>query len=182
MTVRSIRGASLAAAGMLAVVTLLAACATTAPPSADSVEPAYDPVALVAQVRASAGNEGGKDELAISPLRDPMVVGLRENAAKAEREGRYADAATALDQALAETGDDPAVLQERAEAALLNRDLDGAERFARQAHDVGAQVGPLCRRHWATVRVVRQTRGDTTAAAEAQRQLDACKVTAPPRY
>jgi hypothetical protein len=162
------------------VLVAMAAC-TSVPPSAESVEPAWDPVALVAQVRAAAGPES-KEELAIRPLRDPMVDGLRESAMQAEREGRYADAATALDQALAETGDDPAVLQERAEAALLNRDLDGAEAFARRAHAVGAQVGPLCRRHWATVRVVRETRSDTAAAAEAQRQLDACKVTAPPRY
>jgi len=177
MSVRLLRGASLALA-----VALLAACATTAPPAPESIEPAYDPVALVAQIRAAAGNDDGKDELAIQPLRDPMVTGLRDNAAQAEREGRYTDAATALDQALAETGDDPAVLQERAEAALLNRDLDGAESFARRAHDVGAQVGPLCRRHWATIRVVNATRGDADAAAEAQKQLDACKVTAPPRY
>jgi len=176
MSVRFFRVAMLACA-----VAMLASCVTTAPPP-ESVEPAYDPVALVAQIRAAAGNDDGKDELAIQPLRDPMVTGMRENAAQAEREGRYADAATALDQALAETGDDPAVLQERAEAALLNRDLDGAESFARRAHNVGAQVGPLCRRHWATIRVVSDTRGDSVAAAEAQQQLDACKVTAPPRY
>jgi Flp pilus assembly protein TadD len=160
---------------------VLTACTTTPPPP-ESVEPSYNPVALVAQIRAAAGPDDAKDELAIRPLRDPMVEGLRNEASLAEREGRYPDAAKALDQALAEIGDDPAVLQERAEAALLNRDLDGAERFARRAHDVGAQVGPLCRRHWATVRVVRETRGDTVAATDAQRQLDACKVTAPPRY
>ena len=177
MSVRLLRGASLALA-----VALLAACATTAPPAPESIEPAYDPVALVAQIRAAAGNDDGKDELAIQPLRDPMVTGLRDNAAQAEREGRYTDAATALDQALAETGDDPAVLQERAEAALLNRDLDGAESFARRAHDVGAQVGPLCRRHWATIRTVRDHAHDVAGTAEAQRQFDACRVAAPPRY
>ena len=167
-----------AAAGILA----LAACATAPAPSADAVEPAYDPVALVAQIRAAAGPDDAKDELAIRPLRDPMVEGLRSEAAHAEREGRYADAAKTLDQVLAEVGDDPAVLQERAEAALLNRDLDGAERFARHGSDVGAKVGPLCRRHWETVRVVRLERGDAAAAADAQRERDACKVTAPPRY
>lgn len=166
----------------IACVLGLAACATTPPPAADSTEPAYDPVALVAQIRAAAGPDDAKDELAIRPLRDPMVDGLRADAARAEREQRYADAAKTLDQVIAEVGDDPAVLQERAEAALLNRDLDGAERFARQGSDVGAKVGPLCRRHWETVRVVRLERGDAAAATEAQRQRDACKVTAPPRY
>lgn len=171
------RGVVVAMASML-----LAACATTTPPAASSIEPAYDPVALVAQIRAAAGPDDAKDELAIRPLRDPMVEGLRNEAARAEREGRYADAARTLDQVLAESADDPAVLQERAEAALLNRDLDGAERYARQAFSVGAQVGPLCRRHWETVRVVRLERGDAAAAQQAQTQRDACKVTAPPRY
>jgi Flp pilus assembly protein TadD len=161
---------------------LLAGCATAPPPTTDSVEPAYDPVALVAQIRAAGGPDDAKDELAIRPLRDPMVEGLRNDATNAEREGRYVDEAKALDAALAETGDDPDLLQARAEAALLNRDLDGAERFARHAHAVGAQVGPLCRRHWETVRVVRLERGDAAAATDAQRQRDACKVTAPPRY
>jgi hypothetical protein len=165
-----------------ALVASLAACATTAPPSADSIEPAYDPVALVAQIRAAAGPDEAKGELAIRPLRDPMVQGLRDDALRAEREHRYPDAADALDRALAEVGDDPAVLQERAEAALLNRDLDGAERFARRGHEVGAQVGPLCRRHWETIRVVRLERGDTAAVQAAQHQFDACKVAAPPRY
>ena len=173
MTVRLLAIAMLACA--------LGAC-TSAPPAPASVEPAWDPVALVAQIRAAAGPDDAKDELAIRPLRDPMVEGLRHDAAKAEREGRYADATAALDQALADIGDDPAVLQERAEAALLARDLDGAEAFARKGHDVGAQVGPLCRRHWATIRAVRQVRQDAPGTASAQHQFDACKVTAPPRY
>ena len=181
MSLRFFRVATRACVGVV-FASILAACATTAPPSPDSIERAYDPVALVAQVRAAAGNDDGKDELAIRPLRDPMVEGLRNDASLAEREGRYPDAAKALDQALAEIGDDPAVLQERAEAALLNRDLAGAASFARRAHDVGAQVGPLCRRHWATLRAVGEARGDAVAVADAQRQLDACKVTAPPRY
>jgi hypothetical protein len=167
---------------VLACAVGLSACASAPPPAADSIAPAYDPVALVAQIRAAAGPEDAKDELAIRPLRDPMVEGLRNDATRAEREGRPADAAKSLDEAIAQVGDDPAILQERAEAALLNRDLDGAERFARQAIEVGAKVGPLCRRHWETVRVVRLEHGDSAAVADAQRERDACKVTAPPRY
>ncbi len=173
---------NLRVAVMTTCVIGLSACASAPPPSADSIEPIYDPVALVAQIRAAAGPDDAKDELAIRPLRDPMVEGLRADAARAEREGRPADAAKTLDEVIAQIGEDPAILQERAEAALLNRDLDGAERFARKAIDVGAKVGPLCRRHWETVRVVRLERADATAVADAQRERDACKVTAPPRY
>ena len=160
---------------------LLAACATTPAPQAPA-EPAVDTAALVAAVRAAAGPADVKDELAIQPLRDPMVEGLRQQATQLENQRKYVEAAAALDQALAIVDDDPAILQERAEAALFAADFDGAERFARQAHAVGAQVGPLCRRHWATIRTVRDHAHDVAGTAEAQRQFDACRVAAPPRY
>jgi len=166
--------------GVALSIALLAGCATTPAPQAPAPPP-VDTVALVAAVRAAAG-PAEKDELAIQPLRDPYVEDLRKQAQRAEDEHRYADAATALDQALAIVGDDPAVLQERAEAALFAADFEGAERFARQAHAVGAQVGPLCRRHWATIRTVREHANDPAGTAEAQRQFDACRVAAPPRY
>ena len=165
---------------LLVLASVLAACAAPAPQAPPP--PAVDTVALVAAVRAAAGPADAKDELAIQPLRDPSVEHLRAEAQRFERERKYAQSAQSLDAAIAIVGDDPAVLQERAEAALLAGDFDGAERFARQAHAVGAQVGPLCRRHWATIRTVRTQRDDAAGAAEAQRSFDACRVAAPPRY
>jgi tetratricopeptide (TPR) repeat protein len=159
---------------------LLSACATPEPKTPPP--PPIDTVGLVAVVRAAAGPADAKDELAIQPLRDPMVEDFRQQAQRYERERRYPEAAAALDEAIAIVGDDPSVLQERAEAALLAGDFDGAERFARRAHEVGAQVGPLCRRHWATIRTVREHHQDAAGTADAQRQFDACKVSAPPRY
>ena len=103
---------------------LLAACASDPLPDAPSA-PAIAPEAMVATIRAAAGD--ADDELAVQPLRDPMVEDLRRRALQAEQARRYQDAADALDQALAVTPDDPAVLQERAEAAILLGDLDGAE-------------------------------------------------------
>ena len=158
----------------------LSACAT--PQLQPEPEPPVDTVALVAAVRASAGPAEAKDELAIQPLRDPMVEDFRQQAQRFEDERKYADAAGALDQAIAIVGDDPAVLQERAEAALLAGDFAGAEAFARKAHAVGAQVGPLCRRHWATIKAARAHAKDDAGVAESQKQFDACRVAAPPRY
>ena len=158
----------------------LSACAT--PQLQPEPEPPVDTVALVAAVRASAGPAEAKDELAIQPLRDPMVEDFRQQAQRFEHEHKYAEAAGALDQAIAIVGDDPAVLQERAEAALLAGDFTGAEAFARKAHAVGAQVGPLCRRHWATIRAAREHAKDDAGVADAQKQFDACRVAAPPRY
>jgi hypothetical protein len=165
---------------LTASLLLLAACAT--PALQPEPEPPVDTVALVAAVRASAGPAEAKDELAIQPLRDPMVEHLRQQAQRFENERKYAEAAGALDQALAIVGDDPAVLQERAEAALLAGDFAGAETFARRAHAVGAQVGPLCRRHWATIKAAREQAKDAAGVADAQERFDACRVAAPPRY
>ena len=164
---------------MFVSAVLLAACASDPLPDAPTA-PAIAPEAMVATIRAAAGD--ADDELAVQPLRDPMVEDLRRRALQAEQARRYQDAADALDQALAVTPDDPAVLQERAEAAILLGDLDDAEAFAHKAWTLGAKVGPLCRRHWAAIGQVRTARGDATGAASAKVQFDACRVTGPARY
>ena len=164
----------------LGVLLALTACATSEP--APAPPPPVDTVALVGAIRAAAGPDDAKDELAIRPLRDPMVEDARLQAQRLERTGDYTAAAAALDQAIAVVPDDPALLQERAEVAVLAGQFDVAESFAQRAHGLGAQVGPLCRRHWATIRAAREQRGDAAGATDATRQLDACKVAAPPRY
>jgi tetratricopeptide (TPR) repeat protein len=172
--------ASLALAGLL-----LAACSTTPPPLA---EPMFDAPAAVRAVRAAGG--AASSELDVQPLRDPQVEDLRKEAERLERAGQNPQAAAALDQALQITPDDPALLQERAEAALLNDKLDDAERFARKGLDGGSKVGPLCRRHWETIAQVREARAralpvdvpGNPSAADARRERDACTVAAPPRY
>ncbi|MBF6025651.1 hypothetical protein IU514_16580 [Lysobacter niastensis] len=182
---------------LLAGAALLAAC-TTAPPAPP--QPAFDARAAVAAVRAAGGAESS--ELDVRPLRDTQVEDLREDALRLEREGKDAEAAAALDQALAINAEDPALLQERAEVALLMRQADAAEQFARRAIGLGSQVGPLCRRHWETVAQAIDMRGhaatpagrnqDAAAQAEAatrqsaiqqaRQKRDACTVAAPPRY
>lgn len=186
---------SLMATGLV----LLAAC-SSAPPAPPV--PAFDVRAAVAAVRAAGG--AASSELDVQPLRDTQVEDLREDAQRLEREGKVPEAATALDQALAITPDDPALLQERAEAALLLGQADSAEQFARRAIGLGAQVGPLCRRHWETVAQATEMRGHDAPAAgrgeeaaakaaaeasarkttidQARQKRDACTVAAPPRY
>jgi hypothetical protein len=73
-------------------------------------------------------------------------------------------------------------MQERAEAALLVGDPVAAEHMARRAFSVGSKVGPLCRRHWATIREVRLLQADATGAALAQQAIVACRVAGPNRY
>lgn len=168
-----------AAASAAVAVLLAAGCASAPAPQAQAPAKA-EPAQMVATVRAVAGS--GEGELAVAPLRDPMVEDLRQQAVELEKAGKYAESAAALDQALDIVPDDPAVLQERAEAALLLGDYDGAEQRARRAFELGAKVGPLCRRHWATVRAVRFAANDGAGATQARQKLDACKVAALERF
>ena len=165
---------------LVACVLLSACAASPEQASAPSTQPAAAPERMVETIRAEGRTQGA--ELAVQPLRDPMVEDLRESAQQLETQHKYADAAAKLDQALAITPDDPAVIQERAEAAILLKDYAGAEQRARHAFEIGSKVGPLCRRHWATVRQIRYAQGDGAGAAQANQQMQACKVDAPPRY
>lgn len=161
---------------------LLAACATQMPLSAPppAALTTASPEAMVAAIRACAGHDDG--ELAVQPLRDPMVQDLREDALQLESRRQYAESAAALDRALALVPEDPALLQERAEAALLLRNFEQAGQLARRAYDLGAKVGPLCRRHWATLRQVRLVAGDADGAASARARIEACTVAGPNRF
>jgi len=160
---------------------LLSACATQPPvtPKPAALTSAT-PEQMVAAIRATAGT--GEGELAVQPLRDPAVEDLRQAASRFETQKQYADAAKSLDQALAIVPDDPALLQERAEAALLLGDFANAEKLAQRAYELGSQVGPLCRRHWKTVEQARLVAGDAAGAASATRQVEGCKVAAPNRF
>jgi hypothetical protein len=168
---------------IVTVLTLLALAACTSappgPPPTRSLTSAT-PEAMVATVRAAAGQD--PNELSVQPLRDPRVEDLRQQAQQAEAQHRDVAAAAALDRALALVPDDPALLQERAEAALLLKDPATAERLARDAEARGSHVGPLCRRHWATIEQTRLLAGDATGAASAHARIAACTVAPPPRY
>ncbi len=173
--------AALAATGLAA---LLAACATATP---EPAVPAFDTAAAVRAVRAAG--EADAKELSVQPLRDPQVEDLRQDAAALEARGMVQGAADALDRALAITPDDPALLQERAEVALLLGDTATAAQLATRAFDLGSQVGPLCRRHWETLAQVRlatpvPAEGAPVAASveEARERRDACTVAPPPRF
>lgn len=184
----------------IACVLALAACASAPPPRA---VPAFDAAAAVAAVRAAG--QAQSSELDVQPLRDPQVEDLRQRAAQLEARGDFVAAAAALEHALnlqPAGAQDPAVLQERAEVALLLHDLDGAESYARKSVALGSATGPLCRRHWETVLQVAQVRardrkyrhGESDAQAtarvgaadalvkQARSQRDACTINAPARY
>jgi Flp pilus assembly protein TadD len=158
----------------LALVVSIAGCVTSAPEPQAPALPKVAPEQRLAAVEAAAGQDD--KELAVQPLRDPQVEDLRQAADRALASRDYAAAAEALNQALLIVADDPAVLQERAEVALLQSDFERAETLAKRAYDLGSQVGPLCRRHWATIEQSRLGRGETDNAASAQAQIAVCTV------
>lgn len=170
----------------LGFLLLLAAC-STAPVTDMPPLPHFDAVAAVAAVRAAG--KADAQELDVQPLRDPQVEDLRQQAAALEARRLHRAAADLLDQALAIHPDDPALLQERAELALLLHQLADAERYAQRAFATGSKVGPLCRRHWETIAQVRAGLATPAApgagsatVADARRQRDACTVAAPNRF
>jgi hypothetical protein len=59
---------------------------------------------------------------------------------------------------------------------LLQSDSERAETLAKRGFDLGSKVGPLCRRHWATIEQARLARGEKEDAALAQVQIEACTV------
>ncbi|MGY0560139.1 hypothetical protein ACW7G2_05410 [Luteimonas sp. A277] len=136
--------------------------------------------AMVAAVRAAGAAD--EAELAVQPWRDPRIEDLRTDAERLEAAGDIASAVRALDLALEEVEGDPALLQERAELALLQQDFALAGTLAERAYALGSQVGPLCRRHWATLEQLRLREGDAAGATSARAQIEDCRVTGPERY
>src|SRR5690606_5387901 len=152
----------------------------TAPQRPASAAPEVTPAQRLAAVQAAAG--AADTELDVRPLRDPQVADLRERATAALAAGQVEAAADALNQALLIVPDDPVVLQERAEVALLQAQYDRAETLARRAYDLGSRVGPMCRRHWATIEQSRLARGQAENAAPAKAQLATCTVPGVQRF
>lgn len=164
----------------LALTTLLVAGCAAIPGGGQGATSAAARAGMVAAIRAWASADG--EGLVVQPLRDPRVEDLRADAGRLEASGDIAAAAQRLDEALEIVPDDPAVLQERAEVAVLQGDFKLAAGLAERAWTLGAQVGPLCQRHQATLEQLRLADGDAAGAAAARDGIAACRVAGPARY
>ena len=169
------------AAAALALV--LSGCATIATPPASA--PTFDAATMVRAIRSAGA--ALPTEVEVQPLQDALVSDLRQQATREAQAGRIDAASATLDRAIAERPQEPALLQERAELALLTHRTDAAFDFARRAHAVGPTVGPLCRRSLETLVQIERLRASTDPAAATRadafaRQRDACTVKPPARY
>ncbi len=167
------------ALAVLAVSLALAACTSTPPPPPPVVD-TTTPAQRMAAVLTAAGADD--KEVSVQPVRDPQVDDLREIAGERRDAGDLAGAADALNQALLLVEDDPGILQERAEIALLQGDWSRAETLARKAVSLGSRTGPLCRRHWATIEQAHLARAEKENAASAHAQIEGCTVPGIKRY
>lgn len=174
MRTMAMRGATILSGALL-----LASCAT--PPPAP-VAPAGPPPLTDAQI-VEATQAAGRDgvELVVTPLVDPHVEDLRERATKAQAEGKPKKADRELLKALEITPDDPDLLQWRAELAVLRDDRAEAEALAKKSIELGPKSGPLCRRNWTLLKLLREARGEAENAASAAAMLERCTIAPPVR-
>lgn len=157
---------------------LLAGCGANRPaPPPPPAAPTHDPVAAI---RAAGAQD--TSVIDVTPLRDPSVTALQEAAQADDRAGRYADAASKLDQALKLSPDSPDLLQDRAEMAVRLHDYPTAEKLARQSWSVGPKLGPLCARNWQTVVEMRLQAGDKPGADSARKGVQECRRAGVNRY
>ena len=171
---------ALATCAAAAVALLAASCSPPSPPPAPQATRA-EPVPsrdLVAEVRAAAE---GEDALEVQPLRNLDADDFYRAALRLQSAGQLDEAEAALQQALALAPQDPELLQFSAEIALARGDLDAAEKRAWSAYQQGPQLGPLCRRNWAAIRLARELRGNAEAALQAREQAGRCAHQPPVR-
>ena len=169
-TTSLIRSALVAAAAVLS----LAGCVSAPPAAPRAAVDTTTPAQRLAAVDAIAGADD--TELSVQPLRDAQVDDLRQTAIAQRKAGDLAAAAEALNQALLLVNDDPGILQERADIALLQSDWVRAETLSKKALELGSRTGPLCRRHWATIEQSRLARAETQNAVSAHAQIEGCTV------
>lgn len=165
---------------LLLATSLLAGCgmfATTPPPAPQPPLPTYDQVTAI---RAAGDRE--KSIIAVNPLRDPGIGALQDAAQRDEQAGKYADAATTLDQALKLSPDSPDLLQERAEMAVRLKDFSAAEKLAHKSWSLGPRLGPLCARNWQTIVEMRLQARDHAGAETARKWVGQCHKPGIPRY
>jgi len=163
------------AAGVTGLL-VLAACAAPTPPTS---APGEDRV-VEERVRAPSGGSG--EELQVFGVRNPAVVTLARDAARAEQDGSLERAEMLLERALRIDGRDPAVLQQMAELKLARGLLDQARSFAQRSWELGPQVGEICERTLRTLIVVSERGAEWEAARRAREKLQGCRVAPPERF
>lgn len=156
---------------------VLVACAgAPRTPSSDAAEVAR----ILAAVQAAGARE--QSGLEVTPLADPGVDMLRQQARSAALQGHYDEAEAKLAQALRLHPDSPPIVQQQAELALRRGDWASAEALARRSWQLGPRLGSLCAENWQTVLEMRRLAGDEVGMQAARDGLASCHVEEVHRY
>ena len=161
---------------MLALCGVLAACSQ--PQETTVPKETLSPEQMLGKIRAQS--EVG-DEVVFQAMPDEVIVDLRQRAQSAEQSGEFAKARDLLDAALAINGNDPEVLQLRAELAIRQKTWSEAVVLAQKSYTSGAKLGHLCRRNWLTVHYAQLAQGQALPEQELARHLADCTVLPPAR-
>lgn len=154
--------------GVLPLV--LAACASSSPAPVEEHE-------MEQRVRAPAREDS--EGIQVYPLKNSAAADLAEQAATAEADGDYDQAAVLLERALRIQPRDPELLQQMAEVQMQRGQFRQALAFSTRSHDIGPRVGELCARNWRTMSLAHERLGDGAAARRADDRADQCMVTRP---
>lgn len=163
---------------LLPTVLLLVACTTGSPRHDASGPVSVD--GMLQRIHQAAVSD--RSAIHVTPLREPGVVLLQQQASSAMIKRDYATAAQRLQEALAREPDSPSLLQAQAELALRQNQWQEAEAKALASWEHGPQLGPLCASNWQTVVEVRWLAGDEAGMNEARESLAQCRAKAVERY
>ena len=139
-----------------------------------------DPAALLEQIRRTA-RESGTASVDVLPLRDAERAHWLDRVHERVAGGDIAAARALVESALAALPDDPELLQEAAELALLDSDWEQAIGLAGRSYEVGPRQGELCRRNWLTVAAARAVLGEGRFGQTEREQLALCSPPPPVR-
>lgn len=168
----------------IVIIGVFGCAANPAPESASHPSPAnaawVDPVDILARIHGQAQTLG-TESIDVVPLRDAerehWLQQLRERAQSNDIDG----ARNTVASALSVNPDDPELLQEAAELALLARDWEQAIALAGKSYELGPRLGLLCRRNWLTVAAARDALADHERSQTARERLAICSPPPPVR-
>lgn len=149
---------------ILALLLLVAGCATAPGPEPSPAEPAPAPVEQPSAPTPPAPESTAKESVAIA--------GLMESARADAAAGRLPNAAASLERALRIEPRNPRLWQELARVRLQQGDYGQAESLAQRSNTWGGTDNRLRADNWRLIAQSRQARGDADGARKAQELAD----------
>lgn len=163
---------------LIACLAALAACQTTPPAPVEVAAPAPPARDVIKELRETAVQK--RSQLDVSPLEEPAVTHLIEEALAAESRGDTMTGRQKLNEALRLEPRNPRLWQLLGEMEYREGRTAEAEAHAQKSYSLGSKIGEWCTRNWLLIAEVRGARADKEGAARARATADECPVYAIP--